>query len=212
MHPLDCPGWNYEKHPHHDRILPGLCESLLLSLKKGHVEYLPACSDTRFSHRSLFKKLTPDGYHYFAGHYRGENFRCLRHYEVCVPADYRVGVYAAGVRRATDFMAETLETGLKVLEEAWAKPDAHLPKYKKIIYIVTFSTTILVEFLRIHPYANGNGHMGRFIVFIILAKFNLWPKKWPLDESPPYHQLISDYRNGKSAPLEQFILSCLLGK
>ncbi|HHJ17598.1 MAG TPA: hypothetical protein ENJ80_12955 [Gammaproteobacteria bacterium] len=212
MHPHDCPGWDYEHHPRHDSILPSLCEALLLSLKNGHVEHLSACSDTRFSHGCLFGRLTPDNYPYFAGHYRGEDFRCLKYYDVRVGMDPRVGVYAAGVIRAANFLSEALETGFKVLEEAWAKPDTHLPRHQKIFYTVAFSTRILVEFLRIHPYANGNGHMGRFIIFMILAKFNLWPKKWPLDESPPYHQLISDYRDGKPDALEQFILRCLIGK
>jgi len=76
---------------------------------------------------------------------------------------------------------------------------------------VTFACRVLVEFLRVHPYANGNGHMGRWIVWLILAKFGYWPKKWPLDTSPPYGRLIELHRDGDTLQLETFVLDCVAG-
>jgi len=212
MQPHDCPSWDYEDHPDHKTILPSLCTRLLLRLRAGVLDPLLLSCDTRAAHRFLFSELTPDDYDYFAGHYRGENFRCLKYYDVQVPSDPRVGVYAAGVARAIEYLMGVTGDGITAIDGAYAVPDAHLSKQEKIVYLVVFSTRVLVEFLRVHPYANGNGHMGRFIIFSILAHYNIWPKKWPLDESPSYHQLISDYRSGNPGPLEAFVLNAILGK
>ena len=109
------------------------------------------------------------------------------------------------------YIEQVIDEGLPALDNAFSISNDKLPKYLKIDYLVKFSTRILVEFLRIHPYANGNGHLGRFIVIALLARYNLWPKKWPLDASPNYHDEIFRYRNGDREPLERFILKALLG-
>jgi Fic family protein len=64
-------------------------------------------------------------------------------------------------------------------------------------------------FLRIHPYANGNGHAARFLIWCLLSRYGYWPKGWPIEPrppDPPYTHLISEYRNGNWEPLEEFVL------
>ena len=95
------------------------------------------------------------------------------------------------------------------MERGRQLPSARVPEEEKLYYVVTFACRVLVEFLRIHPYANGNGHIGRFIVWLILARFGYWPKQWPLNASPPYHELLKTYRDGDPLPLEEFVLQCL---
>ena len=212
MHPHDCPGWDYEDHPDHATKLPVRCTELLVDLRSGQLPPILLSCNTKCAHQRLFLELTPKNFNYFAGNYRGADFRCLKSYSVHVPADPRVGIYASGVMPAMQYLSDAIETGIAAIDEAFKLPNAHLPKWQKIVYLVTFSTKILVEFLRVHPYANGNGHMARFIIFALLANYGIWPKKWPLDESPSYHQLISSYRNGNFTPLEDFVLRSVLGQ
>jgi Fic family protein len=111
------------------------------------------------------------------------------------------------LRARIDELAAALDTASQL-------PDAHVSKTQKVMYIVAATCSIFVEFLRIHPHANGNGHIARFIVISFLGRYELWPRQWPLDErppDPPYSSLIKRYRDGRPDLLEQFVLKCILG-
>ena len=113
-----------------------------------------------------------------------------------------------------EFLHEIIEGGFEALNQAFALPDAQLPPNEKVYYLVTFACRILVEFMRVHPYANGNGHMGRLVVSSILGVFGIWPKKWPLNDrppDPPYSALLSAHRDGHKEHLEKFVLQCIIG-
>ena len=73
---------------------------------------------------------------------------------------------------------------------------------------VEVAAALLVYFMEIHPYADGNGHMGRFLLLGILARYNLFPAKFPLHPrpAPPYVDLIPVYRQGNKMPLILYIL------
>jgi hypothetical protein len=160
----------------------------------------------------MFVGLTPEKCPYYAGHYRGESYRCLRHHRVKVDSDPRVGAEAKRVTPdLANLSSQIIGAGLKVVESAFQRPDEELAPPEKLNYLVMFACAVLVEFLRIHPYVNGNGHAGRLIVWLILAKFGYWPERWPLDTSPAYGQLISHYRDGNKKPLEQFVMQCIAG-
>ena len=211
MHPADCPAWEYKNHPNYGS-LGGRCSRILVSLRRGFVDVDRGLRDTRPFHGTMFSGLTPDKHEYLAGHYRGERFRCLEHLFVVIPADPRVGTPPNFVSMdLANFSANVLRPGLSALRAAFSIPDSRLPPEDKLLYLVKYASRVLVEFLRIHPYANGNGHAGRLVVWLILAKFGYWPKQWPLNTSPPYHQLIFEYRNGIHDPLEHFVLKSITG-
>ncbi|MDB5941772.1 MAG: Fic/DOC family protein, partial [Ramlibacter sp.] len=72
--------------------------------------------------------------------------------------------------------------------------------------------SLLTSFYNIHPYANGNGHIGRLLVWVTLHAFGHTPKKMTLHKSPKgYYDLFDLYRANKKKPLEQFLLTCVLG-
>ena len=89
-HPTDCPAWDYEHQPNWQTVLPQRSIGVLTDLARGTLDTLATVLDTRPVHLCLFAGLTPDGHNYFAGHYRGEAFRCLKHYRVMVPDDSRL--------------------------------------------------------------------------------------------------------------------------
>ena len=212
MHPADCPPqWEYTEHPHRVAV-PIRCEAILNRLEKNELPIEPSLRDSRPLHKEIFENLTPQTCPYFAGNYRGERFKCLRHLEVKVLADARVGVKPALVAaRLANLLSNILSSGLKALDDAFKIPDEKLSPAQKTNYVVKFSCRLLNEFLQIHPYANGNGHIGRLLVWLVLAKFGYWPKEWPLDSRPPYAALLSRYRDGHEQALEDFVLKAIDG-
>lgn len=211
MHPADCPRWEYQEHPHRAAV-PIRCEAILNRLEKHTLPIDSSLRDSRPLHKEMFENLTPLACPYFAGNYRGERFKCLRHLEVRVPADARVGVKSTLVAaQLANLLSNVLSSGLKALEDAFKIPDERLAPAQKTNYVVKFSCRLLNEFLRIHPYANGNGHIGRLIVWLVLARFGYWPKEWPLDGHPAYDDLLSKYRDGYEQALEDFVLKAIDG-
>ena len=211
MHPVDCPEWEYEHSPNH-ALVALRCIEFLKALRSGHVVHKATLLDTRGEHGKIFLGTTPARCNYFAGHYRGEGYRCLEFYGVKVAADPRVG---ADPRRVVYEMANLstviINPGLAALKAAFECPDSRISPEQKLHYLVVFCCKVLEEFLRIHPYANGNGHTGRLIVWVLLAAHGYWPQRWPLDESPPYSHLLTQYRNRVHQPLEDFVLKCISG-
>src|SRR4051812_32700048 len=92
MHPRDCPDWRYDQHPQRRTILPPRIAGVLRDLANGQLSTAAVPMDSRPVHYYIFRELTPAGFEYFAGHYRGEAFRCLRFSAVGIPSDPRVGV------------------------------------------------------------------------------------------------------------------------
>lgn len=168
---------------------------------------LEAAGDSRSIHRRLFVRLTPERCEYYAGHFRGESFRCLRYHEVKVPNDPRVGSPAMQVPGLMKQLVIRLQTGL-------AKIDSLTEKVDQLPSVVRLACHFLELTLRIHPYVNGNGHMARFAVWALLGRYGFWPNpnRWPIEPRPaePYISLIIDFRNGNQAPLEHFMLDMLV--
>lgn len=145
-----------------------------------------------------------------AGNYRGSDFDCLRGYGV--QFDGHHGTIPVAVLASMDFYHQDALDALHDLDQAAARHVNPLKGGKFLVRLVQIVARLLVRFFTIHPYANGNGHMGRLVVWVILGKYNRLPVKWWLHESPPrYGPLMTDYRNGKTKPLETYLMGCILG-
>ena len=206
--PPGCPEFDYEHHPNWQTVLPLRVADTIADLARGFTDTRGAALDTRGVHRRLFEELTPVGFEYFAGHYRGEPFRCLQHYAVGIANDPRVGVPPASVGH---WLADTnalIRSGLDALDS-----DPGLPRIDRLRYLVVLSCRVFELYLRIHPYANGNGHAARFLVWCLLGRYGHWPRRWPIEPrppDPPYTDCIIRYRNGDKEPLEKFLASTLV--
>jgi hypothetical protein len=209
MHPPDCPGWEYGTHPNR-AVLPSRVSSFLVALVSGAVDTSAIATDTRLPHERIFTGLTPNGCEYYAGHYRGEPFRCLRLCPVHIPSDPRVGRPPSGVLFLMEELRSEIRAGLAALDA-----NVLLTTEERLKYLVAFASHVFVAFLTIHPFANGNGHAGRLIVWSVLGRYGHWPQpqNWPVEPrpaDPPYSKLIVEHRNGNTEPLESFLLQILI--
>lgn len=207
-HPPDCPEFDYEHHREWRTILLPLVQQSLTKLARGTLDCRDTALETRPLHHHLFSQLTPPTHEYFAGHYRGEPFRCLQYYCVGIPSDPRVGVSPPSVSYWVEQLRSTIAAGMQALDADWT-----LSKRDRLKYLIVFSCRVFELFLRIHPYANGNGHIGRFMIWCILGRYGHWPHHWrvePKPADPPYSDYIRRYRDGDKAPLEQLIASTLV--
>jgi hypothetical protein len=147
----------------------------------------------------------------FAGNYRGSAFPHLDKYEVGVGADPRVGVSPAKVKRHMHEFETLLSKALVIFDKAYVIAKAAGDLASLLPKLVSILGVFLTKFLTIHPYANGNGHMGRLIVSVLLGRYGFWPAAWPLHERPAYSELLSKHRDGDHAPLNKFLLRCIVG-
>jgi len=213
MHPADCPEWNYDKFPNRSAVLSTVIKSLYQELRLGRVNSLDILKDTRPAHKSLFIQLTPKGFEYFAGNYRGSAHRCLEHYAVMVHGDPRVGAPPNIVVKLMADLSDLIHKTVLDVDQIMSQPDSQLSEAQKILYLVAMVCNFFQYFLRIHPYADGNGHTARFCVWAFLGRYNFWLRDWPVEprpSDPPYRELIVKHRNGDKTPLENFILKCMV--
>jgi hypothetical protein len=209
-HHTDCANWDYETHPNANEVATR-CAFLLRVFRT-----LPKRLDryglsTIAGHAYIFKGMAPPLCDYFVGNYRGSDFPCLKEYGVRVGGDRRVGTHPKLVKKQIRDLEVKLKAAIEAFERASKTPAALANPGAVLAKFVSIACHFLTMFLTIHPYANGNGHMGRLLVWVLLGRFNFWPVAWPLDDSPNYGQALSMYRDGNLLPLNHFILKCIRG-
>ena len=213
MHPPDCPKWEYDNHPQREPILKTEIKSLLLDLRKRNIDSVHTAADTRVIHKRLFCNLTPPDASYYAGHYRGEEFSCLKFNKVGIRGDPRVGYAPHLVPGHMMDLFRVIRASMVGLDSGFLLPHSQLPMRDKILYAVIAVCKVFEQFLRIHPYVNGNGHAARFIIWAMLGRYGIWPIRFPVDprpSDPPYTDCITAYRRGDPQPLERFVFQCLV--
>jgi hypothetical protein len=106
-----------------------------------------------------------------------------------------------------DFAAR-LRKALGHLDLIWSLNPNLIGRDNRLQRTVEVAAALLVDFMEIHPYADGNGHMGRFLLLNIFARYSLYPANFPLHPRPalPYVNLIPIYRQGNPNPLLLYIL------
>lgn len=167
--------------------------------------------DTRSVHGDLFDGLTPPDTPYYAGHYRGEDYLCLRHSIVGIPSNPKVGSDPQFVEDETRRLAISIRKHVIKLDQLWSVPNIVIAQELKLLRTVEVIAAIFCTFLVIHPYVNGNGHMARFIAIAIFSRYNLRAQRWTFNTRPPdpYSQAIAQYQNGNRQPFLTYLLNCL---
>ena len=206
----NCPSWNYESRPSRKPTLLRQVGALLQDLRHSTLDTLASTKDTRPIHSRLFNNLTPSGFQYYAGNYRGSPHLCLLNCEVEI--DGMPGCPASQVDSFMTTLASIGDRTITDLDSALIDQSAVFTQGDRIRLVVAISAELFTLFLTIHPYRNGNGHIGRFIIWAILARYGLWIHKWPIEprpQDPPYTQLVQESINGNPEPLEKHIIQRL---
>jgi hypothetical protein len=149
----------------------------------------------------------------FAGHYRGEPFPYLRAYRVGIASNSRVGAPPQAVRLELQILNTLVDVGFKRLDIVHAADSSVTPE-DRLSLAVAFACRWFSQFLMIHPYANGNGHMGRAGLIAILHRYGYTPRRFTIEPRPfstIYSNAIREYQRGKPSALETFILKCVRG-
>lgn len=205
----DCDHWEYTGHPQAHTVAAA-CQKFLLELRADPPSKVAALSDTRPFHQQMFAAVAPPACPYLAGHYRGEGYDCLRQAQVSFGG--HLGTLPVGVLGAMGIYHQDILDALKELDAASHDPVKPLQGAAFLVRLAQLCAAALTRFLTIHPYKNGNGHMARLIVWVILGRYSTLPKKWWLNNRPPgYAALLTLHRNGDKKPLEKFILECIIG-
>lgn len=214
-HPASCPSWAYERHSN-SAAVKERCLQFLIGLHEEPLSYQGILKDSREYHRGFFEGTTPPEAPYYAGHFRGEAFKCLEYCNVGVDADQRVGINAPLVRSRHSDMIGRIGIAISQIDGVLADADPEDPVSDEelVQMVVPLAALFLQLFLTLHPYVNGNGHMGRALVWVLFARFGIWPKSWPLDTSPPYYDLLSKHRDGGEGrdPLEDLLYRAISGE
>lgn len=209
-HHDNCFDWDYSTHPNRSEVA-ARCAFLLAVFRAKPKRFDRYGLSTVPGHKYIFRGMAPSTCEYLVGNYRGSDFLCLKTLRVGVAADSKVGTLPKDVRKHMREFETQLSSVVARFHsfietaEAQANPASVLAKF------VSIACIFLTKFLTIHPYANGNGHMGRLIVWILLGRFGFWPVAWPLDASPNYYTALTLHRNGTHGPLNQFLMKCIIG-
>ncbi len=209
---IGCPEWDYDHNPNSPLLLPGRCTLLLQQVRTDRDAANRFLADSRGAHGVLFEGLTPPGFPHYAGHYRGEPLPCLDVYRVGVSFDPAVGFEPSTTVAAMRLLVERIDTSRAAIQAARTVPGPRLPEAEVLKYSLALACAIHVEFLTIHPYANGNGHVARLLLICLLGVLGWWLRAWPFEDrpsDPPYSALLARHRRGDPVPLEAFVLSHL---
>jgi fido (protein-threonine AMPylation protein) len=203
-----CPPWEYANAPGYAAVLDARTKATLIRLRSFNLDRrVSIAKDTRPVHQRYFESLTPPGFDYYAGHYRGEDFVCLKYARVGIPSDPLVGHPPYHIASDMAVLSDDLDKTVIVGDLTW---DADQPD--KLYRIVQLAAALFVYFLQIHPFVNGNGHMARFFLVAFLSRYGVFLSKFPLHPrppDPPYSECIARYRRGDRRPLEHFVISCI---
>lgn len=206
----NCSDWDYSDHPKRADVATR-CEQLVERCRKDAESFTKNGIDTRPWHLEVFNNMAPLTCPELVGNYRGSNIPCLKNYSVGVLSDPKVGIKPSKVKASVSQFEAQIERAIALFEKRYKDAKKSGQDGALLAQYVTLIAIVLCQFLTIHPYANGNGHMARILVFGLLGRFGYWPNVWLVDQSPNYYQALTDHRNGNPKPLVTFLLTCIKG-
>ncbi len=158
------PDWDADS----PRLRRNLTRILIRIRDQARSRKIPGLADAQNWHREMMAGLTPPDPS-LVGRFRGS--APLTDIEVLVGS--RPGVAATEVAAETERFADTLAKILKHL-------DAHLPKHSaptpdQLSAVIEACAWTHAEWVRIHPFANGNGRTARLWANAVAMRYGLPP-------------------------------------
>lgn len=159
-------------------------------------------------HKALLQGLSyvPDAC--YLGAYRGSAHPWLIRYEVAFGGGRHHGIPAAKVSTHLETYFATL--GDRVRSLAVAIPLDSTRSEDQVRRIADLAAWAHGEWIRIHPFANGNGRTARTLANWILARFHLLPVVgYRPRPGPPYAQACEASMTGNHEPFARLIVGLL---
>ena len=93
---------------------------------------------------------------------------------------------------------DTIRKAILAIDFTWNVSSEMFSEAQKLRRAAELIAALFAGFLEIHPYVNGNGHMGRLVVLCLFARLKVHLRRWPLDldprpTDPPYSEVIRQY-------------------
>lgn len=195
--------WEYEQHPNRHTVTES-CKNLQLRVTSNQELINDIVSDTRPFHKEIFIQVTPLKMQAYAGNYRS-NFEYLKNYAVIV--GQHCGCKPELVEEVMDGYHKLFKKHLQKFNNL----NKDKSKTEKFVIYSRLISIFVVEFLSIHPYANGNGHISRLIAWALFCYKGFAIKSWDLDRRPdqPFDKFIAEYQQGNQAAMAGYFQSLL---
>ncbi len=153
-------------------------------------------------HRTMFARHVPLSY--YAGNYRqvDPSRPCL---DVNVWVAGQKGADASEVPETMRLHFEQVRRILTALEVQWPSMSAQ-DRAKRCAVTLGYA---IGQFIKVHPFVNGNGRTSRLLWAWGLIRFNVPPQVRirTRPENPKYAQVMAQAMSGNFAPLALFILT-----
>jgi fido (protein-threonine AMPylation protein) len=164
-----CPAW--EEDIEDSRAREQL-ERVFRKVVKDDCRKLPSAQMVKEWHRVLFDKLVPHSD--YLGNFRDveKTSRCLQGYDVRVGGVH--GVSHLQVLEALDVFFDEFRSKVKELDQSWGESQG---KYSEedIDRVVELAAWVYGEWVRVHPFANGNGRTARLWANYVFCRYGLLP-------------------------------------
>lgn len=170
------PETEYIHVPNHDQILLACEKNIFARLaSQSNVDDHSIC-DTRSVHYEMFNQLIPK----FAGKYRGEPGVP---YLAFFANRTKQGMHPAFVSEFMNQLAPIIQAKISEFDQNVSTYD----EYAKFHNLAALASWIISNFIGIHPYVNGNGHISRYIAAALFIPNQYVSKNWTI-----HHHPISD--------------------
>lgn len=204
--PDECASWDYKRHPGLSTVAR-VCGEFEQKIRNSPDSQLHALTDTSYFHRAMFRDAVPTACDYLAGNYRGSDYACLKHRNVAMGR--RRGAPCEQVASRMASFHTDVRAVLAALDSLHRRLGLHAEFREALIRYVAL---VVSQFQDIHPYADGNGHVARLLVWVIMGHFFMVPRSWWLHENPgtDWDERVALHQRGHTAPLEDFLYDSLL--
>jgi fido (protein-threonine AMPylation protein) len=171
------PNWSYDDPADATRIVANVTQALSDARQLAAIRAVPTGMDLKRWHQSVYAGCGVPSAAY-VGTFRGEPDPDLVDYEVGVgpvmPDGWtdRVGVWAADVANATAVFFGQLQAALTTLDSVVA-PGARPTTVDVLAEVVGVVAVAHGEWVRIHPFVNGNGRSARLLAAHISLRYGL---------------------------------------
>lgn len=173
--------WQYQEHLNADDIISQQCDRVLWSIRNSPPEeFIKHIKDTRSIHKIIFEQLVDDNQKHFAGHYRGDNHPDLINRIGSRKIELFPGLFVKHCFAEPKNVINEIDDLKSNIDYLYMKRN----EIEKQQYY-SIAVEILIRFYLIHPYVNGNGHIGRLIMTYLMRIAGIEiDKSWTIHPRP----------------------------